>query len=344
MNRVVKSVIAGILFMGCINVMAQQRPQYTQYVLNNYIINPAVAGIENYWDVKASYRNQWAGLDGAPVTTYFTIHGPLNVDDYGRETATTFHPPGVNPRGEAYWEDYVAPKAHHGIGLTIINDKTGPLNRFSACGTYAYHVGLAPQTTLSAGFSIGVQNMSLNTSRLGSTVTGIDPAVLARGSALNDVQPDVNAGLWLYSRDYFIGLACQNVFSDKLSYVDNKVSSDGGRLLPHFFLSAGYRFFINEDISCLPSTMVKYVTPSPISFDLNCKFQYQDVIWAGVSYRINDGFATMLGFNLNSNINLSYSYDITTNKLNTVSKGTHEIMLGFTLNNKFGDSCPRNIW
>jgi hypothetical protein len=40
---------------------AQQRPHYTQYILNNYILNPAISGIENYTDVKLSARDQWVG-------------------------------------------------------------------------------------------------------------------------------------------------------------------------------------------------------------------------------------------------------------------------------------------
>ncbi len=121
---------------------AQQRPHYTQYVLNNYIINPAVAGIENYTDVKISHRHQWVGLQGAPVTTYLTMHGPLKKSDYERETATSFHAQGENPRGAAYWQEYTRPEPHGGIGFTMINDRTGPLNRFAAYGTYAYHLGI----------------------------------------------------------------------------------------------------------------------------------------------------------------------------------------------------------
>src|SRR6476620_4511736 len=90
-----------ILFITCTCAASgQQRPYYTQYILNNYIINPAVAGIENYWDVKASHRHQWVGLDGAPVTTYITIQGPLSKNDMDdRENPTSFHPEGENPRG-----------------------------------------------------------------------------------------------------------------------------------------------------------------------------------------------------------------------------------------------------
>jgi len=85
---------------------AQQRPHYTQYILNNYIINPAVAGIENYTDVKISHRQQWVGLDGAPVTTYITIHGPTKKSAYDRESPTTFRASGQNPRGKDYWKEY----------------------------------------------------------------------------------------------------------------------------------------------------------------------------------------------------------------------------------------------
>jgi len=79
----------------------------------------------------------------------------------------------------------------------------------------------------------------------------------------------------------------------------------------------------------------------PIGFDLNAKIQYQDYAWVGASYRYKDGFAGMLGVNLSNSINIGYSYDLTTSRLNTVSKGTHEFLLGFILGNKYGDWCPR---
>src|ERR1700744_2412644 len=128
---------------------AQQKPQYTQYVLNEYILNPALSGIENYTDIKLSHRQQWVGLNGAPVTTYFTIQGPIGKKD-DRTTATTLFPDisGDNPSGSQYWDEYQAAPAHHGIGLQIINDQTGPFNNFAVYGTYAYHVGIGPKTNL----------------------------------------------------------------------------------------------------------------------------------------------------------------------------------------------------
>ncbi|NCI46338.1 PorP/SprF family type IX secretion system membrane protein [Sediminibacterium soli] len=337
------------LFVVCLacfaiaGLRAQQRPYYTQYIMNNYIINPAVAGIENYWDVKASHRMQWVGLQDAPVTTYLTIHGPLKRSAYERESATGFHASGSNPRGQAYWQDYTSSEPHHGIGFTILNDKTGPLNRFAAYGTYAYHLGISPRTSLSAGVSVGISNMSLDASKLNFGTTTVDPAVAGSG-VLNRIKPDISAGLWLYSADYFVGLAAQQIVPQPLSYANNTVQLESGKLIPHLFFSAGYRMTLSDDISMLPSAMVRYVNPLPVGFDVNVKFQYQDFLWAGGSYRYKDGFAGMAGINISNTFNIGYSYDFQTSNLNTVSKGTHEILIGFLLGNRYGDWCPRNLW
>ena len=99
-------IVFGVLFANIL--MAQQRPYYTQYIMNNYLINPAVAGIENYWDMKLSHRIQWVGLQDAPLTTYITLHGPLHKAAYNNETATSFHAYGENPRGNNYWNQYLS--------------------------------------------------------------------------------------------------------------------------------------------------------------------------------------------------------------------------------------------
>ncbi len=323
-------------------IKAQQRPHYTQYILNNFVLNPALAGIENYTDIKISHRLQWVGLEGAPVTTYLTINAPLKKRDYNRETATGFHASGENPRGRAYWQEYTRAEPHHGIGFTILNDRAGPLNRFSAYGSYAYHLGLTEKTSLGAGFSAGIQNYSLNASKLNFDIP-VDPAVAGTGY-LNRISPDVSAGLWLYSANYFVGLAAQQIIPSKLKFSGDSVKLTGGKLIPHTFLTAGYRMFLNDDITFLPSVMIKYVTPAPVSFDINAKVQYQDFLWAGASFRYQDGFAAMLGINISNTINIGYSYDFTTSRLNTVSKGSHELLIGFLLGNRYGDWCPRNLW
>ena len=99
-----------------------------------------------------------------------------------------------------------------------------------------------------------------------------------------------------------------------------------------------------EDFNFTPSIVVKYVSPIPVQVDFNAKLQYMDLAWVGASYRTEDGFAAMLGINISNAINIGYSYDYTTSVLNTISKGTHEINVGFLIGNRYGDWCPKNVW
>lgn len=339
MNKVV-IICMSVLFAA--NSFAQQKPHYTQYILNQYIINPALSGIENYTDIKLSHRHQWAGLNGAPVTTYFTIQGPIGKMDY-RTTATSFAVPGENPRGQRYWENYEAAKPHHGAGLQIINDVTGPLSNFSAFATYAYHIGLTPRTSLSAGFGAGFSRFSLKSASLDFGNTTIDPAVYTSG-VINTTKFDMTAGLYLYSADYFIGLSAQQIVPSRLDFSNHTVSASTGKTVPHIFATTGYRFLLSEDFNLLPSIMVKYIDPLPLQVEVNTKLQYRDIIWVGASYRHKDSFAGMMGVNVGNKFNIGYSYDNATSALSTYNKGSHEIVLGFIIGNKYDDSCPRNVW
>lgn len=319
---------------------AQQRPHYTQYILNNYILNPALTGIENYTDLKMSGRDQWVGLNGAPRTAYLSVHMPLGKKDL-KTTATSFALPGENPRGSAYWENYTSSEPHHGIGLFVVNDKTGLYNHLSASVSYAYHLGLSPRLNLSMGFAGGMSKISYDRSKA-TPANPADPA-LGNGGELFKWRPDLSAGLWLYSADYFVGLSAQQIIPQKVSFT---VDSLGLDLVPHFFATAGYRFLLSEDVNALPSVMVKYVSGSPTTpqFDVNLKLQYRDLVWLGGSYRLEDGYAAMLGLNVGNTFNVGYAYDFTQTPLNTTSKGTHEIIIGFLIGNRYGDTCPRNVW
>jgi len=333
-----------VFFLGLLIVCcsaAQQKPHYTQYILNQYIINPAITGIENYTDVKISHRHQWVGIQDAPVTTYFTMHGSLGKNDY-RTTSTSFNVPGQNPRGKSYWESYTAAEPHHGIGMQIINDRTGPLNNFSAQATYAYHLGLTARTSISAGFGAGINRISLDANKLNFAVP-VDPAVASSG-VLNKIKPELSAGLYLYSADYFVGISAQQIVPQKVEYADNIVRTQEGKTVPHIFATAGYRLLLNEDFNLIPSVMVKWVSPVPRQYEGNLKLQYRDLLWVGASYRHKDGFAGMAGLNVGNVFNVGYAYDYTTSGLNNYSKGTHEIIIGFMIGNRYAETCPKNVW
>lgn len=330
----------------CVQAMSQQRPHYTQYILNNYILNPALSGIENYTDVKISTRDQWVGLNGAPKTSYFSIQAPIGKGDY-RTSSTSFQVPGQNPRGSYYWENYTAAEPHHGIGMTLVNDRTGSFNRFTANATYAYHLGLSPTMNLSAGFSAGITNVSLDKSKQDFSGSGdpYDPATGASISGeLNRIRPDLGFGMWLYSKNYFVGISAQQIIPQKLNFSDDATFVSTGRLIPHLFLTGGYRFLAGEDFNIIPSLMIKYVQGSSknnIQPEMNVKVQYRDLAWLGGSYRYQNGYAGMVGFNLSNTVNVGYAYDLTTTALNTVSRGTHEFVVGFTFGNKYSEKCPR---
>lgn len=132
-----------------------------------------------------------------------------------------------------------------------------------------------------------------------------------------------------------------------ISFVDdNTAILTKGRFVPHLFLTAGYRFLLNDDVNAIPSLMVKYIKGSSLKEfqpEGNLKLQYRDLFWIGGSYRYQDGYAGMLGMNVKNSFNVSYSYDRTNNniQLNAFNRGTHEIVIGFLLGNKYSEACPR---
>lgn len=345
-----KIFITAAIFCTGVLAMGQQRPHYTQYVINPFIINPALTGIENYTDVKMAVRDQWVGLNGAPKTTYLTVHAPLGKGDDYTSSATSFEVPGENPRGQAYWRSYTAAEPHHGIGLQIINDQTGSFRFLTASATYAYHLGLNATTNLSGGFSAGITKVSIDRSKHSFDGNGdpVDPAIgSAYSGELTKTRPNLGVGLWLYSRDYFAGFSVQQVIPQTLSFVDdNAAILEQGKFVPHIFVTAGFRFLVSEDINVIPSLMVKYIKGSSIREfqpEGNVKMQFRDLFWLGGSYRYQDGYAGMVGVNVKNTFNVSYAYDRsnTSSQLNDFNKGTHEVVFGFLLGNKYSEKCPR---
>lgn len=335
-----RNYIVFLLMLICGGAFGQQKPQYTQYILNNFIINPAITGIENYIDVKAATRQQWQGLQNAPKTSYLTAHMPIGKSsDWGG--STSFSMVGENPLGRSYKSDYQASDPHHGIGLVAVIDETGPLSNTSFNFTYAYHIGLAPKLNLSVGVGAGISRISLNTADI--TLENPNDQAIANSGLINRLKPDVNLGIWLYSVDFFAGASVQQLLPQTLSFSDNS-SYNSGKTVPHLFATAGYRFWLSDDVTIIPSIMVKSVNPTPISLDFNAKISFKEKIWIGGAYRKNDSFSGLVGFNVGSLFNLGYSYDFTTSALNTVSRGSHEIVLGLLLNNRYQVTCPQKLW
>lgn len=328
-----------VLSVLCFASSAQQRPQYTQYIFNNFLLNPAISGIENYIDVKGGYRNQWKGLDGAPVTSYFSINAPLGKN-FLYDNANSVSGGGENPMGRSYLQNYMAAEPHHGVGFHAVIDKAGPINRSDLNATYAYHIGISDVVNVAVGISAGISRISLDLSKI-TLETSIDPAIVANEN--QRIKPDVGAGIWIYGPRFFAGVSAQQISGETLSFTNDE-SYNLGKEVPHYFITAGYKAMVNDDIAAIPSVMVKYVDPSPASVDVNLKLAFRDKFWLGGSYRKNDSFSAILGFNVSSLFSLGYSYDFTTSDLGAVSNGSHEIVLGLLLNNRYKVTCPQRNW
>lgn len=335
-------IVLGLMLVIGFVAAAQQRPHYTQYILNPYVLNPALTGIENYTDIKLSYRNQWVGFPGAPQTVYATIHTPIGKEDY-RTSTTSFAVPGENPRGKQYWEEYTAAEAHHGVGASVVNYKTGYINRFYATASYAYHLGLSPKLNLSAGFAAGISGVNVDASKI-QLANPVDPAIGGFTNELRKIKPELNAGVWLYSDQFFAGASVQQIIPQKINLVDDNLYKS--TLVPHVFVTTGYRILAGDDVNVMPSVMLRYIPSMPLYVDVNVKAQYQDRFWIGGNYRIKEGFAAMAGINISNVVNVGYSYDVNNSKylLQYAQRGTHEIVIGFLLGNKYGDLCPRRVW
>ena len=320
-------------------VVAQQKPQYTQYIFNNYLLNPALSGIENYVDFKAGHRKQWTGINDAPVTSFVAAHWGLGKDYLWKNTLS-LPEKGEDPRADDFTQNYTASPSHHGMGATVVVDKAGPITRTDVNLTYAYHLQLSGTWNMSMGVAAGFTNLKLDVNAL-LLENPNDPAL--SNAIVSQFKPDLSMGIWLYGANFFAGAAVQQVLPQKLSFTTNTLYNSG-KEVPHVFVTTGYKFYIAEGISVLPSLMFKYVAPTPIAVDGNIKLAFKDKFWLGGSYRGNDTYAALFGVNVNRLVNLTYSYDFRQSSINKLNSGSHEIVLGLQLNNIYRVASSMRMW
>ena len=318
---------------------AQQQPQYTQYTLNSFLINPAVAGIENYTDLRFGNRMQWTGLSGAPQTKYVSVHTAIG-SNFLADNVNSYSGNGENPMSRSYVQSYQAAAPHHGIGLIALSDKTGPLENTEVKLNYAYHIGLSTQVNLAVGVSVGMTQLSLDASNLVFEDSS-DPFFAA--NTYKKLSPSISLGMWLYGPRFFGGLALHQLLPSSNVFLTSTTASTA-KTQPQALLSAGYKLSLSEDIAAIPSVLLNYSSGMPLAVDGNVKLAFKDKFWLGGGYRRNDAFTANAGFTVGYLLNIGYSYDLTTSNLNTVSNGSHEIVVGILLNNRYRVTCPQKNW
>ena len=288
-----KKIIYLILFTVFVEVIiAQQLPQYTQYMLNEMAINPAVAGKDNYADVRSNNRYQWVGITDAPRTYMLTLHAPFK-------------------------------NRHHGLGTHIYTDIVGPTRRVGISLAYAYHIKIAAKTKLSLGISAGIQQWGIDGHKITLHDNGDENLLI--GYQTKTV-PDFGAGIYVHNDKWYFGISAPQLYQSPILLYTN---GDGkGKLVTHLLVNGAYKFNINEDFKVEPSFLVKYASPAPAKVDVGLRVLYKEQIWLGGGYRHNDAFTALVGFMYKNYLMIGYSYDFTTTRLKKYSTGTHELMLG----------------
>lgn len=288
------------LLLSCLG-KAQQIPQFSQYIFNNFRINPGIAGSQECLDGRLAYRNQWVGFEGAPQTLHANFHWRIDRKAKG---------PTVG---------------HHGVGLKVTSDRTGPLSRTMAYGAYAYHLSITHELKASFGVFAGIQQLRLNVNEV-SLSDQNDPLINQSRNVL--LYPDISPGIWIYTEDIFAGLTVKQAVQNSLAGL-----GDNARLAPHYFLTGGKKIQSEafDQFAFLPSTMIRFSPMTPPSIDLNLLVEYRGEVAAGLSYRNTDAIAAMLRFNFLKYFFMGYSFDLTTSKVRLNSANTHEITLGFNI-------------
>tara|TARA_B100001063_G_scaffold230831_1_gene244327 strand:- start:987 stop:1898 length:912 start_codon:yes stop_codon:yes gene_type:complete len=275
-------------------ITAQQDPQYTQYMYNMNVINPAYAGISEGLAIGALYRSQWVGLDGGPETFTFNIHSPV-----GKQLA---------------------------LGLSVISDKIGPVEETNAYVDVSYTIPIGMETRLAFGVKGGFtfHNIGLVDLNL------VDPGDPFFAQNINETTPNIGAGVYFYKPNkYYISASVPNILNGvHLDANGTKIGSE----TEHFFAAAGYVFDLSNNFKLKPHALLKYATDAPISYDLNANLFMYDLVEVGVGYRLDDSFSGMVNFQVMDNLRIGYAYDAIQSDLDIVTNSSHEVFINFDFN------------
>jgi len=316
MIRVKKSIIVCFALLASAFVaFGQQDAQFSQYMFNTLVINPAYAGYKGTLNLSALHRSQWIGVNGAPETQSLVLDGSFANDKLG-------------------------------LALTIVNDNIGLQGQTNAYFNYAYKIKTSEEGTLAFGLGVGLGQVSMNNGGANFNDPS-DPNF--NGGRLSFIAPDARAGVHYSNDKFYAGFSATNLFSRVFDYstdTKNLIINQG----QHFFLTAGYLIDVNDFLKFKPSFLIREDTKGPTSLDINNFFLLGEKVWIGASYRT----AVNL-FNKNSTIGdvrnrnaligllevyagkgfrLGYSYDQSLSGLQGFDNGSHEISLGYTFGSK----------
>ncbi|AKD56797.1 PorP/SprF family type IX secretion system membrane protein [Spirosoma radiotolerans] len=295
-----------ILGVGSSQVRAQQDKMFSQYMFNMMALNPAYAGSRDVLSMSALYRNQWAGLPGAPQTATFTADMPLNNERVG-------------------------------VGLQLYGDKAGVIQETGAFASYAFRIKVGAKSTLALGLQAGASSYQANLTEVKTSPDGqVDPAF---ASNISKILPNFGTGIYLSNDRTYLSISVPRLIKNKLSeYNVGDLRSVQAR---QAYLAAGFVVGISPVVKMKPSFLVKYAENAPLGFDANINFWFADRIALGASIRRNqfsswtkyttDAVVGLLEIQLTDQFRFGYAYDRTMSNLQSVAPSSHEIMIRYEL-------------
>ncbi len=275
---------------------AQQDPQFSHYMYNTISVNPAYAGSRGVLNITGLHRSQWIGLEGAPTSQTLTLNTPLR-------------------------------NRKMGVGLSVVNDKIGPLNQTFIYGDYSYTVRLTEKLKLAFGLKAGINWFQPKISTL-NTIQNNDPSFV--GSTMESViKPNIGAGIYLHRDDWYIGASSPRLVQNKFNLGGSVNDTTSVLEERHMFFIAGYLWTVNPQLKLKPTAQLKMVQDAPMSIDATLEALIRNKFSIGAGLRVGDSFYGMLGYQFTDQFRVGFAYDYTTTRLQNVNNGTVEFMLSY---------------
>lgn len=283
-------------------MQAQQDPQYTQYMYNTQVINPAYAGNREMMSLGLLYRTQWVGLEGAPKTATFTLNSPVGKLE------------------------------NMGLGFSLIYDEIGIQTQTDLAVDYSYSVYLNYNTKLNFGLKAGFDVLDVDFTKL-NIYNPNDP--LFQNNIDNRWQPKLGAGIYLNSDRWYLGLSVPNFLETKhydISNNSNFQSVAAERM--HFYFIGGYVFDLSPFVKFKPATMLKAVNGAPLQWDVSANFLFHEKLTLGAAWRWDAALSALAGFQISPGLFIGVGYDYQLTDLETYSDGSYEVILRFDVFDK----------
>ena len=291
LNKVLSWVI---LALSLSTINAQQDPQFTQYMFNTMIVNPAYAGSKGHTVFTALGRTQWNSIPGAPKTQSLSYDSPIGY-------------------------------AGLGLGINIMNDEIGPSSELYFDGNLSYTIETGMEGNLAFGLRLGGRQLRIDWSEA-TPNDGSEPVLQEN---ISKFLPTVGAGLYYYEQQWYVGLSVPNFLGSE--HYDADRNGEVAVEALHFYFISGYVFEPNENLKIKPAVLLKGVSGAPLSLDVSVNALFNEKFRAGIGWRWGDSISALLGFQVADNIMIGYGYDLTTSNYNIINNGTHEIMLRYEL-------------